>query len=133
MPSREAGLDCRGFGLDSCPRSASVENPKLAPKGAARTRSTGSISWKQPFMHWDLLGHFSENRIDPLLRRTPLVVKPHHRPARRLQVGHDESDSWEQLPAVELHLRHHTPRRLPARGLVEKTLVPHHRLVARSS
>src|ERR1035441_8907723 len=71
--------------------------------------------------------------FDPLLCRPALVVEAYHRPAGCLQVGHDESDSGEQLSEVELHLRHHTPRRLPARGLVEKALVPHHRLVARSS
>src|SRR5208283_3310066 len=38
-----------------------------------------------------------------------------------------------QLPEVELHLRHHTPSRIPARGLVEEALVPHHWFVARSS
>src|SRR5271166_1413667 len=68
--------------------------------------------------------------FDPLLSRTPLVVKPHYRPARRLQVGHDESHSGEQLSEVELHLRHHTSRCLPACGLVEKALVPDHGLVA---
>src|SRR5450759_2435438 len=71
--------------------------------------------------------------FDPLLCRPALVVKPHYRPARRFQVGHDESDSGEQLPEMELHLRHYATRRLPTRGLVEKTLVPDHRLVARSS
>src|ERR1035437_10927993 len=45
----------------------------------------------------------------------------------------DESDSGEQLPEVELYLCHHTPRRLPTRGLVEEALVPHHGFVARSS
>src|SRR5664279_317643 len=71
--------------------------------------------------------------FDPLLSRAPLVVEAHYRSARSLQVGHDESDSGEQLSEVELHFRHHTPRRLPARGLVEEALVPHHGLVARSS
>ncbi len=36
--------------------------------------------------------------------RSRLIVEPHHHPAVRLQVGHDESDSGEQLPKVELHL-----------------------------
>src|ERR1019366_8590827 len=71
--------------------------------------------------------------LDPLLCRTPLVVKPHYRLAWGFQVGHDESDSREQLPAVELHLRHHTPRRIPTGCLIQKALVPHHRLVAWSS
>src|ERR1035438_1148558 len=71
--------------------------------------------------------------FDPLLSRAPLVIEPHHCPAGCLQVGHDKSDSWEQLPEVELHLRHYTPRRLPARGLVEEALVPDHGFVARSS
>src|SRR5664279_3451804 len=69
--------------------------------------------------------------FDPLLGRPALVVKPHYRPTRRFQVGRDESDSGEQLPEVELHLRHYPPRRLPARGLVEEALVPHHWLVAK--
>src|ERR1022692_1776945 len=71
--------------------------------------------------------------FDPLLCRPAFVVEAHHAPIGYLQVGHDESDSGEQLPEVELHFRHHTPRRLPARGLVEKALVPDHGLVARSS
>src|ERR1035438_3363188 len=71
--------------------------------------------------------------FDPLLSRAPLVIEPYHRPARRLQVGHDESDSGEQLPKVELDFRHHRPRSIPARGLAEEALVPHHRFVARSS
>src|SRR5271167_3707610 len=71
--------------------------------------------------------------LDPLLGRTALVVEPHHAPAGCLQVGHDESDSWEQLPEVELHFRHHTPRRLPTCRLIQKASVPDHRLVARSS
>src|ERR1039457_2779515 len=71
--------------------------------------------------------------FDPLLCRPALVVEAHHAPARCLQVGHDESDSGEQLPEVELHFRHHTPRRLPARGLVEEALAPHHWLVAPAS
>src|ERR1019366_3943858 len=71
--------------------------------------------------------------FDPLLCRPAFVVEAHHAPVGYLQVGHDESDSGEQLPEVELHFRHHTPRRLPARGLVEEALVPHHGAVARSS
>src|SRR5450759_442583 len=34
---------------------------------------------------------------------------------------------------MELYFRHHTPRRIPARGLVEEAFVPDHRLVAWSS
>src|ERR1035437_9940122 len=71
--------------------------------------------------------------LDPLLGRAPLVIEPYHRPARRLQVGHDEAYSREQLPSMELHLRHHTPRRLPTGRLIQKALVPDHGLVARSS
>src|ERR1019366_9487378 len=71
--------------------------------------------------------------LDPLLGRAPLVVKSHYRPAWGLHVSHDEPHSGEQLLKVELDFRHHTPRRLPARGLVEEALVPDHRLVARSS
>src|SRR5664280_431595 len=71
--------------------------------------------------------------FDPLLSRAPLVVEAHYRSARSLQVGHDESDSGEQLSEVELHFRHHTPRRLPARGLVEEALVPHNWFVSRTT
>src|SRR5271165_3764360 len=71
--------------------------------------------------------------FDPLLSRAPFVVETHHAPAGCLQVGHDESDSGEQLPEVELHFRHYSTRCLPARGLVEEALVPHHGLVAGSS
>src|ERR1039458_7933808 len=58
--------------------------------------------------------------LDPLLRRPSLVIEAHYRPARCLKVGHDEPHSWEQLPEVELHLRHHPSRPLPTRRLVEK-------------
>src|ERR1019366_4391426 len=36
--------------------------------------------------------------LDPLLRRAPLVVEPHHCPAGCLQVGHDKSDSGGITP-----------------------------------
>src|ERR1035441_5895997 len=71
--------------------------------------------------------------LDPLLGRAPLVIEPYHRPARRLQISHDESHSREQLPSMELHLRHHTPRRLPTGRLIQKALVPDHGLVARAA
>ena len=71
--------------------------------------------------------------FDPLLRRAALVVEPHHRPAVRLQVGHDESYPRKQLPKVELDLGHHPPRRPPTGCLVEEAFVPHDRLVAWSS
>src|ERR1019366_10691612 len=71
--------------------------------------------------------------FDPLLCRPALVVETHHTPAGCLQVGDDESDSREQLPEVELHLRHYATCCLPARGLVEEALVPDHGFVARSS
>src|SRR5450759_2288290 len=71
--------------------------------------------------------------FDPLLGCAALVVEPHHRPARCLQVGHDEAYSREQLTSMKLHLRHYPTCRLPTSGLVEEALVPHHRLVARSS
>jgi hypothetical protein len=48
--------------------------------------------------------------FDPLLRRAALVVETHHALAARLQVGHDESDSGEQFPEVEISLRHYPPR-----------------------
>src|ERR1035437_6116527 len=65
--------------------------------------------------------------LDPLLGRAPLVIEPYHRPARRLQVGHDEAYSREQLPSMELHLRHHTPRRLPT-GRVNNSAMSRSRL-----
>ncbi len=71
--------------------------------------------------------------FDPLLSRPALVVEAYYRPARGLQVSHDEPHSWKQLPGMELYIRHHTPRRLPARGLIEAAHVPDHRLVAPSS
>ncbi len=56
--------------------------------------------------------------FDPLLRRASLVVETDHSPTVRPQVGHDESDSGEHLPQLELHLHYHRPRRLPTRRLV---------------
>ena len=40
-----------------------------------------------------LLGFF-----DPLLRRAPFIIEPHHGPARRGQVSHNETGPREQLP-----------------------------------
>src|ERR1039457_4523984 len=71
--------------------------------------------------------------LDPLLGRAPLVIEPYHRPARRLQVGHDEAYSREQLSEVELHFRHYPTCCLPTGRLIQKALIPDHGLVARSS
>src|ERR1700680_1065564 len=64
--------------------------------------------------------------LDPLLRRAPLIVEPDYRPARQAQIRDDETDSREQFPEVELHLRHYSPRRFPTGRLVQKALVPDH-------
>src|ERR1035437_3832195 len=69
--------------------------------------------------------------FDPLLSRAPLVVKTDHGPAGRLQVGHDEAYSREQLSEVELHFRHYPTCCLPTGRLIQKALVPDHGLVAR--
>src|ERR1019366_9428999 len=71
--------------------------------------------------------------FDPLLSRAPLVVKTDHGPAGRLQVGHDEAYSREQLSEVELHFRHYPTCCLPTGRLIQKALVPDHGLVARAS
>src|SRR5882762_141437 len=71
--------------------------------------------------------------LDPLLGRPPHVIEPYHRPARRLQVSHDETQPREQVPGMELHLRHYSPcclsNSLPD---IEKALVPHGRFVTRT-
>jgi hypothetical protein len=46
--------------------------------------------------------------LDPLLRRPPLVVEPHHCPTRRLQIGHNEPHTGEQLSGMVLHLGHYS-------------------------
>src|SRR6266852_8998188 len=61
--------------------------------------------------------------FDPLLRRTSLVVEPYHRPTRQTQVRNDKAYSREQLALVMLHFGHHSAGLIPARCLVEKTLV----------
>src|ERR1019366_817557 len=61
--------------------------------------------------------------LDPLLRRAPLIIEPHHGPTVSLQVGDDEPHTWEQLSKVELHLGHHPPWHLPTRRLIQKALV----------
>jgi hypothetical protein len=61
------------------------------------------------------------------------VVEPHYRPARQGQVGHNETHPWEQLSGVMLHLRPHSAGGLPARGLVEESLVLDQGLLTRSS
>ena len=63
--------------------------------------------------------------LDPLLRRPALVIEPHYRPTWRLQIGHDEPHSREQLPGMELHLCHYSSCCPPTGGLVEKALVSH--------
>jgi len=50
--------------------------------------------------------------FDPLLSRASFVVEPHHRPARRIQVGHNEPDARKQFAKVELYLRHHSSGQL---------------------
>jgi hypothetical protein len=55
--------------------------------------------------------------LDPLFGRAALVVEAHYRPVVERQVGHDKADAGEQLPAMELDLRHHPPRLLPPGGL----------------
>jgi hypothetical protein len=47
--------------------------------------------------------------LDPLLGRAPLIIEPNHRRTGQAQVRGDEADSREQLPEVELHLRHYSP------------------------
>ena len=64
--------------------------------------------------------------LDPLLGRASLIIETHYRPAGQAQVRYDKTDSRKQLPEVELHLRHHPPRRFPTGRLVEKALVPDH-------
>ena len=66
--------------------------------------------------------------FDPLLRSPPLIVEPHHRPARKRQVRHDKVPSGKQLPRMMFYLRHHPSGRLPTLGLVQKPLVLHQRL-----
>jgi len=53
-----------------------------------------------------------------------IVIEPYYRPARCLQIGHDEPESWELHSGMMLNLRHYSPRRRPTGGLVEKALVP---------
>ena len=45
--------------------------------------------------------------LDPLFRRTSLIVKTHHPFCRPAQIGHDESDAREQLPPVPFHFGNH--------------------------
>src|ERR1039458_3978405 len=66
----------------------------------------------------------------PLLLSPPLLIEPHHRPARRLKVRHDEPHAREQLLSMELYLRHYSSCRFPTGGLIEKALVPHDWFVA---
>ena len=58
-----------------------------------------------------------------------IVIEPYYRPARCLQIGHDEPESWELHSGMMLNLRHYSPRRRPTGGSVEKAFVPHDRLV----
>src|SRR5713226_4408768 len=60
--------------------------------------------------------------FDPLLGRAPLIIETHYRPAGQAQVRDDKANSRKQLSEVELHLRHHPPRRFPTGCLVEKLL-----------
>jgi len=71
--------------------------------------------------------------LDPLLRRAPLVMETHYRPAGQAQIRDDEANSRKQLSDVELHLRYYPPRRFPTGRLLEKAFVPDHWFVARPS
>src|ERR1700674_1219995 len=64
--------------------------------------------------------------FDPLLGRAPPIIETHYRPAGQAQVRDDKADSREQLPEVELHLRHYSPRRFPTGRFVQEALVPDH-------
>jgi hypothetical protein len=54
--------------------------------------------------------------LDPLLRRAPLVVEPHHPFGGLLQIGHDEPDAREQFAVVPLHFGHHATSLIPTLG-----------------
>ena len=53
--------------------------------------------------------------LDPLLRRAPLVVEPHHPFGGPAEIGHHEPDPREQFAVVTFHLGQHAPgaRSLP--------------------
>ena len=61
--------------------------------------------------------------FDPLLRSPPLIVEPHHRPARKRQIRHDKVPSGKQLPGMMLYFRHHPSSRLPTGCLLQEPLV----------
>ena len=48
--------------------------------------------------------------LDPLLGGAPLVIKPHDRAIRDLEIGHNEADAREQLARVMLDFRHEVTR-----------------------
>src|ERR1017187_4271806 len=132
MRSRSATAAPRSTGTGG--NSAASSLPPEFPKLYAITLSHSRTSFDRN--RWQLSRVIFTACLPSLIHCSAvpaLVVEPHHRPAVRLQVGHDESHAREQLAKVELHLRHHPPRRLPTRCLVEKTLVPDHRLMARPS
>ena len=68
--------------------------------------------------------------FDPLFGCPALVVESHHRPTRQTQARNDKAHPREQLALVMFHFGHHAAGLLPARCLVEKTLVLHQRLDA---
>src|SRR5207247_1509621 len=56
--------------------------------------------------------------LDPLLRRSAPVVEGDHLLGGAMEVRHDETDPWVQLPWVPLHLGHDAARPTPALRLI---------------
>src|ERR1035437_9819432 len=67
--------------------------------------------------------------LDPLFRRSPLVVEPYDRPAVGLQIGDDESHAREQLSEMKLHLGYHAPRCIYALRSRDKAVVGKSRII----
>jgi len=90
----------------------------LATKSAARPNNESRKESRRPGWRGLAATAFAEAHYCPVVER---------------QVGRDKADAGKQLPAMELDLRSHAPCLLPTRGLIEKSLVTDHRLVARPS
>ena len=61
--------------------------------------------------------------LDHLLRRSPVVVEPHHGFGRPGEIGHNEPDTGEEFAAVPFHLGDYPALVAPSRGLVLEIVV----------
>ena len=67
--------------------------------------------------------------LDPLLRRSPLVIESDNAFGRTSEVRNDEANPGKQFAFVPLNLGDHPPGAVPALSLVGKVGIPDQRCI----